>query len=476
MKLSSIIKGVDIVSTVGDLNVLVNDLTCDSKTVNKNSLFICIKGKSFDGHSYVKEAEIYGACAIITERKVESRLPQIVVKDTREAMSVISANFYSNPDKKMKIIGVTGTNGKTTIVNLIKSVLDNSGVKCGVIGTLGISYADKFIEPTLTTPDPIFLHKTFYDMYQAGIKVVVMEVSAHAVDLKKIYGINFEVGVFTNLTQDHLDYFGDMESYKRAKLSFFDKRCKYIVSNSDDKVGREIIKNTTGVISYGIYNPADVFAIDMEYSEKGTRFIVNLFDKIYDLQTKLLGEFNVYNVIGVATVCSLIGVGTDQVIKSLQGVNSVCGRLEKIHQEDFTVYVDYAHTPDGLLKSISTLKKICDGRVYCLFGCGGNRDKAKRQLMGKISGENADFTIITSDNPRYEEPMDIIYEIEKGILSVSKNYVIVEDRKEAIKYAISNLKKGDILLIAGKGAENYQEILGIKHPFNDKDTLKELLG
>lgn len=476
MKLSRLIKNVDVVKTVGNLDVSIKDLTCDSKTVTKGSLFICINGKRVDGHKYIREAEIYGAEGVVTDREVHTRLPQIIVKDTREAMSIISGNFYLNADKKMKIVGVTGTNGKTTTTNLIKTILDKSGVPCGVIGTLGTSYKDKFYEPTLTTPDPITLHKTLFDMYQAGVKVVVMEVSAHAIDLKKIHGMTFEVGVFTNLTQDHLDYFNDINTYKSAKLKFFDKRCKYAVINIDDPVGIEITKNQIGTISYGLNNPSDVFAIDVDYSEDQTSFVLNLFDEIYDVKTKLLGEFNVYNVMAAATVCSLLGVPTDKTAKYLQGVSAISGRMEKISKGAFSVYVDYAHTPDGLNKSLTTLKSVCKGRLICLFGCGGNRDKLKREIMGKISGEIADFTVITSDNPRFEEPMDIICEIEKGVLSVSKKYVIIQDRIEAIKYALSNLKENDVLLIAGKGAEKYQEILGIKHPYNDKDTVKEMLG
>lgn len=475
MKLSKLIEKVDVIKIKGDCDLIVNDITCDSKTITKNSLFFCIKGKDFDGHKYVREAEVYGAVAVVTEKEIPTKLTQIIVKDSREAMSVISGNFYGNADKKMKIIGVTGTNGKTTTTNLIKSIIEKAGIPCGVIGTLGAYYLDKHVEPSLTTPDPIILHKILADMYLEGVRIVVMEVSAHAIALKKVHGITFEVGVFTNLTQDHLDYFGDMDSYAKTKLKFFDKRCKYIVTNSDDDLGLKIMKTCLGAISYGIKNPSDIFAMDVRCSEKNTTFLLNLFDEIYEVSTPLLGEFNVYNILAAVTVCSLLGISTDETVKNVQSVGCISGRMERVYDKDFSVFIDYAHTPDGLLKSLTTLKSVCKGRIICVFGCGGNRDKSKRSVMGKISAENADFTVITSDNPRFEEPMEIISEIEKGVLPVSKRYVIVQGRSEGIKYALGYAKKDDFVLIAGKGAENYQEILGIKHPYNDKDIVNEIL-
>lgn len=476
MKLEKLLSGVKVEKRIGNLSVDVKNLASDSKSVSAGSLFFCLSGSNFDGHKFVRQAEIYGAVAVVTEKEINTSLSQIVVKDAREAMSIISGNFYGNPARKMKIIGITGTNGKTTTANLIHSVLERGGVKCGVIGTLGAFYNDKRVEPTLTTPDPINLHKLFSDMYDDGIKAVVMEVSAHAVALKKIQGIPFEIGVFTNFTQDHLDYFGDMENYKKAKLNFFDRRCKYVVSNSDDELGREITKLRSGVITYGVNNPADVFAMDIAVGINGTTCILNVFDSVYDFKTSLLGEFNVHNLLAACTVSALLGIKTDVVVDELSKVSSISGRMEKVYDGKFKVFVDYAHTPDGLKNVLDTLKRICKGRLICLFGCGGNRDKQKRPIMGKISGEFADFTVITSDNPRFEEPMQIIREVEKGVLEKTKNFVVIENRKKAIKYVTDCAKESDVVLIAGKGAENYQEILGIKHPYNDKDTVKDILG
>ncbi len=476
MKLKDLIKNVEVKSTVNFSDVEIKSVKFDSNSVTENSLFICISGQNGDGHNYVKQAEKYGAAAIISEREVDTSLPQIIVESSRKAMSVIAAEFYGNAHKKLKLIAVTGTNGKTTTCQILKKIFDDAKIECGVIGTIGTRYKDKFIEPTLTTPDPLTLHKIFADMVNLGVKVAVMEASAHALYLSKLEGIVFDVAVFTNFTQDHLDFFKDMESYKLAKKKLFsEKMCKIAVVNSDDPMGIEILNERKKAISYGINNPADVFAIDIEETEGSTAYILNLFDCVFTVKSNLCGIFNVYNEMAAATAAALLGVKPTEAVKTIEGVTGVDGRLEKIYSGKFTVFLDYAHTPDGLEKVLRSLKNICSGRLICVFGCGGNRDKDKRAKMGKISGEIADFTVITSDNPRFEDPMEIISEIEKGILSVNKNYVLVQDRVEAIEYALNYANENDTILIAGKGAEKYQEILGIKHVYNDKDTVKELI-
>ena len=344
-------------------------------------------------------------------------------------------------------------------------------------GTLHCSNgADKFIEPSLTTPDPIDLHKIFFDMYESGVRCVVMEVSAHAIFLDKVKNIKFFCAVFTNFSQDHLDFFGDMESYKNAKLKFFkDNECEHIVSNSDDKVGMEIAKLYPKTITYGMDNPADVFAINVNCKNKNTSFFINLFDQVGQVRLNMIGYFNVYNALASSCACYLMGIEQDMIIKALSQVNAVKGRLEKVYGKQFDVIIDYAHTPDGLTKSLLAIRPLVNNRLICVFGCGGNRDQTKREIMGEISGSLADFTIITSDNPRYEEPMEIITQIEKGILKKTKKYLLIEDREDAIKYALDIAVKGDVVLIAGKGSEKYQEILGIKKLYNDKDTVNEHL-
>ncbi len=476
MKLNELIKNVKVNKIIGKIELDVFDVKSQSNLITKGDLFICLKGKDYDGHDYIKQAENYGAVAIITEKECESLIPQIVVDNTRKAFSIIASEFYLNPCKKLKLIGVVGTNGKTTTSHLIYQIFKTSGVKVGVIGTLGAYYADKFIEPTLTTPDPMSLHKLFADMLSNGIEVVVMEVSAHAIFWDKVYGIDYEVGVFTNLSRDHLDFFNSMLEYKSAKLKFFKENlCKYIVANSDDDMGLEISETFNGVITYGVENPADVFAIEIIEKTSKTRMVINLFDCIYTIELNLVGHYNILNALAAATASSLAGIKPDKVCKGLRKIQGVAGRLECVYDGDFKVYVDYAHTPDGLLKAINALKVACENRLITVFGCGGNRDHGKRAEMGEIAEKYSDFVVVTSDNPRFEEPMEIIHEIEKGVLKSGKNYVLVEEREAGIEYAINYAKKGDLILIAGKGGENYQDILGIKRPYNDKDTIKNCI-
>ena len=476
MILKELIAGLKTERVIGDLSVKVSGIEIDSKKVTKNRMFICLKGINCDSHDAAKEAERYGAAVIVSERELDVGVTQVIVSDTREAMSYLSAAFYSFPSEHMKIVGVTGTNGKTTTTRIIKEILERSGKKVGLIGTLGVFFGNTFYEPTLTTPDPPDLHRILYEMYHYGIDYVVMEVSAHAIDLKKLAYVRFEIGILTNLTQDHLDYFVTMERYRAAKKRFLTSgQCRNVIVNSDDELGREILLENEKVISYGIENPADVFAIDVKEEADGTAFILNLFDGIYEVKTNLLGKFNVYNAMAAGTASALLGVKIKDAVRALREMPVVPGRLECVSKKGgIYVFIDYAHTPDGLENSLQTLRKITENRLICVFGCGGNRDTGKRAQMGGIAGRIADFTVLTSDNPRYEEPMEIIREIEKGLLAETEEYVAIQNRKEAIAYALQYAKKGDVVLVAGKGCEKYQEILGIKHPYNDKDCIENL--
>lgn len=476
MILQELLNGVDYVDFTGDKFVKVSSITSDSKNIVKNGLFVCLTGENYDGHDYYLEAENFGASAIVTKRKLQTNLPQIIVKDTRKAYSELSANLYQNPEKRLKIVGVTGTNGKTTVTHMIKHILSQYGIKCGIIGTLGAYFCNEHIELGLTTPDPPELFSILKKMVDSGIEVVLMEVSAHASALKKVDAIDFYLGIFTNLTQDHLDYFSSMENYKKAKLSFInEKRCKYIISNSDDEVGREILKNNEKALSYGLDNPADVFAIKLKTNKWGESFFINLFDTVEEVNLKIFGKFNIYNALASVEASSILGVPSDFAIKAISSFKGVDGRLEKVNCGKFSAFIDYAHTPDGLEKSIQTVKKLTKNKVICVFGCGGNRDKIKRKIMGAISAKNADFTIITSDNPRFEEPMSIIKEIEKGVMEIGGKFATIENRHSAIEYALNIAGEGDSVLIAGKGSEKYQEILGFKQPFDDKsEVLKSI--
>ncbi len=477
MKLSELIKGVDVKEKISFSDKEIKDVITDSKAVTRGSLFVCLKGENFDGHNFIRQAESYGAAAVVTEKRVDTPIAQIITADARKAVGVIASNFYGNPAKKMRFIGVTGTNGKTTTAHLITSILVKSGVKCGLLGTLGVFYGGKFSESALTTPDPLEFHRILADMCKESVEAVVMEVSAHAAALRKLYGVPFEIAVFTNLTQDHLDFFGDMENYKNAKLGFLKENAeKYVVANADDSACGEIL-SLKGVktVTYGVENPSDVFAIDLKENPSSTEFIMNLFDRIYEVKLNLIGRFNVYNALAAATAAALYGVNTDDVAEGLELVKGIDGRLQCVYDGKFGVYLDYAHTPDGLKKALSAMRPHTRGKLICVFGCGGNRDKEKRPVMGRISGETADFTVITTDNPRFEDAMDIIWQIESGISTVTDKYVAIQERKEAIRYAISIAESGDVILIAGKGSEKYQEVFGIKRVYNDKDTVEEII-
>ncbi len=476
MKLLDLLKKVNVIKILGKKDVDVKEIVFDSNKVTKGSLFVCLKGLEFDGYSYIKQVEQYGGIAIVCEREVETNLTQIIVDDCRKALSLLSSAINNYADTKIRKIGVVGTNGKTSTTHFITSILMGSGVKCGLIGTLGTFYNGEVIAPTLTTPDPPELHKSFAEMLKKDIDTVVMENSAHAISLKKLEGLTFEQGIFTNLSQDHLDFFGNMQRYRQTKLEFFDQKCKYIITNSDDELGREILKKNSKAITYGIDNPADVFAVQIKERQGYTSFVLNLFDEIYHIKLNVIGRFNVLNALAAACSAALYGISTDKIAEGLEELKGVDGRLQLIYKERFSVYIDYAHTPDGLSKSLLALKSLTKSRLICVFGCGGNRDASKRSVMGAISGELADFTIITNDNPRFEEPMEIIWQIEKGVLQKTKNYVIVEERAEAINYALNMAKEGDVVLIAGKGSEQYQEVFGIKRMYNDKDTVEEYIS
>ena len=456
----------------------IEGLCTDSSGIKRGDLFFCYRGEKFDSHSCALQVKEGGAAALVCERKLDCDIPQIVVKDGRAAVAAVAREFYGEPDRQLKIVGVTGTNGKTTTTYMLSSIFSAAGLPAGVIGTLGISYAGRFISPELTTPDPVYLHSVLRDMADAGIKYVFMEVSAHALYFDKVAGIKFEAGIFTNCTQDHLDFFGSMKEYAAAKKKLFEGgRCRFSVINADDKLGLEIAASAPSAVTYGLKNPADVFAVDIEESISGVKFVLNLFDELYEIRLNMPAVHNVYNAMAAATCAKLLGVKTEDVARGLSALKSVPGRLECAGEYNGAhIFVDFAHTPDGLEKSLAALRKLCTGKLYCLFGCGGNRDKSKRPLMGAVAAKYADFLIITSDNPRYEDPFDIITQIEEGVKPSGKAYVTVTDRETATGYAVKLLRAGDILLVAGKGGETYQEIMGIQHSYNDNTVIKNIIG
>ncbi|MBQ7369183.1 MAG: UDP-N-acetylmuramoyl-L-alanyl-D-glutamate--2,6-diaminopimelate ligase [Clostridia bacterium] len=465
----------------------IEGLSSDSRKIKKGYLFFCLTGGSQDGHDYAAAAVKNGAAAIVVERKLPLNVPQLLVPDTRAALSLLACMFYGFPSERMKVVGITGTNGKTTTANMLYSIWRAQGKKAGVIGTLGVRFGEQIQPTSLTTPDPIDLQKTLAEMAASGVEYVAMEVSAHALYYKKTAGVRFAACIFTNFTQDHLDFFRSMREYEGAKTSLFTQTdCPLAVLNGDDKAGRRIgVARETKTaqnallerktVYYGLETPTEAFAIITDETLKGTECMLNISDRLCRVSLALTGRHNVYNALAAATCATALGADSRAVAKGLMDLKYVRGRLEYAGEfQGGDVFVDFAHTPDGLEKSLAALRLHCKGRLICLFGCGGNRDKSKRPLMGETAAKQCDFSVLTSDNPRYEDPLDILSEIEKGYRRFSMKYVVVPEREKAIYYALERLQKGDVLLVAGKGGEEYQEIMGIKYPFNDNDIIEKI--
>jgi UDP-N-acetylmuramoyl-L-alanyl-D-glutamate--2,6-diaminopimelate ligase len=471
--IQELIKETKIKKIIGDIeNLKTETLIYDSKKVVHGSLFFCLKGENSDGHDYVADAVANGAIAIVCEKRLETKIPQIIVENSRKAFSICCGNLYGNPAKKLKMIAITGTNGKTTTSFLIRSILECEDKKVGLIGTQGAYIGKQYFETNLTTPDPQVLHKLLKTMLDNKIEYVVMEASAHSLALDKLEGINFEVGVFTNFTQDHLDYFKTMDSYKKAKLKLFNN-IKCGVINFDDAVGLEIAKDLkVPLVSYALNTPSDIFAINILKKSLSSEFVINLCDNIFEVKSKLLGEFNIYNSLAAAGAASMLGVTIKNIKRGLEKLEKVPGRFNSLKLiNGATVIIDFAHTPDGIEKILTAIKQLPFNRIITVFGCGGNRDKGKRPKMGEIAERLSDFVVVTSDNPRFENPDLILEDIEGGM--ASNKHICIVDRKEAIQYAINLSRKHDVIAICGKGAEEYQDINGVKSPYNDFDVVIE---
>ena len=473
MKLSKLLGGLP----YGNHDVEITSVTNDSRKVEKGSLFFCIRGWATDGHKYAEAAAGAGAAAVVVDHNVGIDC-QIVVPDTRIAYAKACSEFYGNPKDKLKIIGVTGTNGKTTTTYLIKSILEAMGHKIGLIGTIHNMAGDKIIPSENTTPDAIKLHELFDMMVNEGCEYVVMEVSSHALDQERVYGIDFAVGVFTNLTLDHIDYHGTMDNYVAAKRKLFD-RCAVAVVNEDDSYADRIKAGITyPVITYGIKG-GDYVAEDIKYYPAGTEFTLKNGQLTEMVKTKTPGKFSVSNAMCAISAIAALGFDVKQICEAISVAEGVKGRAEVVPTDaDFTVLIDYAHTPDGVENILNAVNEIKSGRLVTLFGCGGDRDKTKRSIMGEIACKLSDFVIVTSDNPRTEDPAAIINDILPGVEGSTTPYVVIENREEAIKYAIKNAQKDDVIVLAGKGHETYQIIGTTKHHFDERevvaDALKEL--
>ena len=463
---------------IGDGQTEITSVEYDSRKVRPGALFFCISGLKADGHDFAAEAVRKGAAALMVTRPLEIGVPQAVAANGRAAMAHMSREFYGRPDESLLMTGITGTKGKTTTTYMIKSALGRAGIKTGLIGTIVNMIGDEEIRTERTTPESADLFALLKRMKDEQCKAAVMEVSSHSLELNRVDGIKFDVSVFTNLSRDHLDFHRTPENYLAAKKKLFYMTRKAAV-NIDDGASAEIMRGTDlEWLRFGIRENADVSARDIDVTPKGTAFTLVYRGKPTRINLKIPGIFSVYNALAAASACLLLGVGMEHVREGLEALPGVAGRFEVLDTggRPFTMILDYAHTPDSLESALETVRTFARGRLVCVFGCGGDRDSGKREMMGEISGRLADFTVITSDNPRTEDPAAIIRAIEQGIKRTAGAYTCIENRREAIKYAIDNALPEDIIVLAGKGHETYQEIRGIKYPFDEKQVVGELLA
>jgi UDP-N-acetylmuramoyl-L-alanyl-D-glutamate--2,6-diaminopimelate ligase len=475
----------------GSLNAEVTGLTDDSRQVKPGMLFIAVKGTKSDGHLYLKQAAAAGAAGLIIEsgrpeaaRLADLNIPVIESQDTRRLLGAVASRFYGNPTSRLRMIGVTGTNGKTTTTYVCKAILDSAGRRAGLIGTVSYLIGDKQIPATHTTPGALDLQALLLKMSESGLDTVVMEVSSHALALERTSGCRFEAAVFTNLTQDHLDFHTDMEDYFQAKLRLFtslDVKGRAIV-NADDPYGARIAAGSTAPVwTYGLDRPADIRAEAVRVTIHGVDFLAGTPAGSVKIHSGLVGRHNVYNILAAIGVGLQQGLSLSAINIGISGLVNVPGRFERVNAgQGFTVVVDYAHTDDALYRLLSTAQAVKTGRVITVFGCGGDRDRGKRPKMGKVAGANSDLVVVTSDNPRTEDPAEIIRDIEPGVKagiqeSGQGRYIIQPDRREAIKTALQEARVGDFVLIAGKGHEDYQVIGTTKYPFDDRVVAREIL-
>ncbi|QGQ95774.1 UDP-N-acetylmuramoyl-L-alanyl-D-glutamate--2,6-diaminopimelate ligase [Paenibacillus psychroresistens] len=491
MKLNELASLIAVARVIGDGDISITGMEMDSRKVKPGDLFLCVPDFPNlifqDRHQYAGEAIEYGAAAILTERILEVDVPQLLVKNVRYAMAVIANHYYGYASRDFHVIGVTGTNGKTTTTHIIEHILNDQGFKVGLMGNLGMKIDNQLYAYEGNTQEAPELQKSFQQMKEADIDCCVMEVSSHGLQLSRVLGTNFRTAVFTNLTQDHLDFHLSMEQYKAAKGLLFARlgntfepdfsKQKYAVLNADDSASTYFAEITSAqVVTYGIDNKADVMADNIWITSEGTQFHLTCFAGETDIQLKLIGKFNVYNALGAIAATLLEGVPLEQVKNSLEGMSIVPGRMEPVLEgQDFLVAVDYAHTPDGLENALSTIRGFVQGHLITVFGCGGDRDRTKRPLMGKIAAQYSDYVYITSDNPRTENPDHILLDIEPGLLELGfpeHRYEMIVDRRAAIKKAIEMASPNDVVLIAGKGHETYQIIGTIKTDFDDRDEAR----
>ena len=486
MQLKELVKQLPILRVEGPLDREIAGLTYDSRRVTPGMVFVAIPGANSDGHDFINSAIDRGAAAIICERNgfTSPRATKIKVSDVREAMARAAASFYQHPSTRLQVIGVTGTNGKTTVAFMIKEVLEAVGFKTGLLGTVRYEIGDRVIPAHRTTPESLEVQQMMAQMVAAGCKACVMEVSSHALDQKRVAGIEFDIAIYTNLTQDHLDYHGTMENYLVAKQKLFTKSANgskkgTVVINIDDARGAQLVDESDAAVklTYGIRSAANIRATKIHLAADASSFTLETPKKTFTCKLPLIGRHNIYNALAAAGATYALDVEPAKIQSALNQMQPVPGRLESVSSgQSFAVFVDYAHTDDALQNVLTTLREVTSGRVLLLFGCGGSRDTGKRAKMGRVAAELADFTVITSDNPRKESPATITAQIEEGFRSVKQtDYAIELDRKRAITDIIAMAKAGDTVLLAGKGHETYQEFEDTVVPFDDRVYAREAL-
>lgn len=459
----------------------ISSIEMDDRKVSNGTLFVCIEGFTVDGHDYAENAVANGAVAVIAEKNLSLSVPVIVVSETTRALAMLASEFLGNPTKHLPLIGITGTNGKTTITYLLETIFNYNKMKTGLIGTIQMKVGEDAFPINNTTPDALQLQRNFKKMMDADVKQAIMEVSSHALDQGRVFGCDYDVAVFTNLSQDHLDYHKDMDDYLRAKSLLFSQlgntyghSRKYAVINSDEKASHLLRKSTAQhLISYGINNQSDVMATNIEMGITGTKFTLRTPKGETKINSNLIGKFNVYNMLASAAAALARNVPLTVIKEAFEHVTGIDGRFEPVlADQSYAVIVDYAHTPDSLKNVLDTIKGFAKQKVYVVVGCGGDRDRTKRPLMAKIAAEYADQAIFTSDNPRTEKPEKILDDMVAGLDKKTTNYKVIVNRKDAILAAINMASKDDVVLIAGKGHETYQLIGKEKFDFDDRKVAR----
>ena len=479
MKLRELLEGLSPVSATADLEMEISGVSYDSRTTRPGDLFVAMTGFETDGHAYIPKAAEAGAAAVLCQRPPENGLPYVQVENSRRALAVLGANFYGHPAEQMTMVGITGTNGKTTTTYLLKAILEQAlGAKVGLIGTNQNMIGQEVLPTERTTPESFELQGLFARMRDAGCTHVVMEVSSHALALDRVYGVPYAVGVFTNLTQDHLDFHKTMEDYCDAKALLF-RRCAVGVVNGDDPWTPRLLEGATcRIFTYAQHGGGDLRAEDVSLDADHVAFTAVTAEEKIPVRVNIPGGFMVYNTLDVLGAALALGVPLSRSAQILADVPHVKGRVEVVPTpgKSYTVLIDYAHSPDGMVNVLTSVKGFAKGRTIALFGCGGDRDKTKRPKMGRVAAEIADFVVVTTDNPRTEKPADIIADILPGLADSATPHVVVEDRIEAIHYCMDHARSGDVIVLCGKGHETYQEINHVKHHMDEREIVAEYLS